>query len=66
MILSFLFISLSRHWQMHYNITAEDDPNAEADLHTYMSNPEVFTVQDGHINVLEGQSHFLSVLRTIE
>ncbi|KAK7462789.1 hypothetical protein VKT23_007371 [Stygiomarasmius scandens] len=41
-------------WKMHYNITAEDDPNAEADLHTYMSNPEVFTVQDGHINVLEG------------
>ncbi|THV04742.1 enolase C-terminal domain-like protein [Dendrothele bispora CBS 962.96] len=41
-------------WKMHYNITTENDPGSEADLHTYMSNPEVFAVKDGHINVLEG------------
>ncbi|KAF5368899.1 hypothetical protein D9758_002939 [Tetrapyrgos nigripes] len=41
-------------WKMHYNITAEDNPDAEADLFTYISNSEVFAVKDGHISVLEG------------
>ena len=39
---------------MHYNVTSEDDSAAEADLHTYMANPEVFTVKEGYVAALQG------------
>ncbi|KAF9031720.1 enolase C-terminal domain-like protein [Hymenopellis radicata] len=42
------FVIQEMSWKMHYNL---DDPSA-ADLHTYMSNPQVFNVQDGHIEAL--------------
>ncbi|KAE9404936.1 enolase C-terminal domain-like protein [Gymnopus androsaceus JB14] len=39
---------------MHYNVTSEDDSASEADLHTYMANPEVFTVKEGYVTALQG------------
>lgn len=30
------------------------DPASDADLHTYMANPEIFDVKDGHIALLQG------------
>jgi galactonate dehydratase len=30
------------------------DPNSDADLHTYMANPEIFDVKDGHVAALQG------------
>lgn len=38
---------------MHYNdVIFEGAPYA--DLETYMANPQVFTVKEGHIEVLKG------------
>lgn len=39
---------------MHYNIAAGEALGIEADLHTYMVNPEVFAVKDGYIAALQG------------
>ncbi|KAK0203737.1 enolase C-terminal domain-like protein [Desarmillaria ectypa] len=44
------FVIQEMSWKMHYNT---DDPEA-ADLHTYMANPQVFSIKDGHIDVLQG------------
>lgn len=38
-------------WQTHYNVT---DLASEADLHTFMANPEIFDVKDGHVTALQG------------
>lgn len=40
---------------MHYNTA--DEGSISADLHTYMADPDVFKVIDGHIEVLQGMSH---------
>ncbi|KAF8155964.1 enolase C-terminal domain-like protein [Crassisporium funariophilum] len=37
-------------WEIHYNTLHP----SRADLHTYMLNPEVFDVKDGHVAVLQG------------
>ncbi len=42
---------------MHYNT---DDPEA-ADLHTYMANPHVFDIKEGHIDALQGMSYLYLV-----
>ena len=34
---------------IHYNILA-----GEEDIHTYVHNPEVFEVKDGHVEALKG------------
>ncbi|KAG7095442.1 hypothetical protein E1B28_006191 [Marasmius oreades] len=39
-------------WGIHYNRTSDQDPLGNADLHTYMANPEVFTVKNGHLEIL--------------
>ncbi|KAJ4473134.1 enolase C-terminal domain-like protein [Lentinula aciculospora] len=41
-------------WKMHYNVTAGEALGIEADLHTYMANPEVFTVENGYVDALQG------------
>jgi len=48
------FVIQEMSWKMHYNVTSEDDPAAEADLHTYMANPEVFSVKEGYVAALQG------------
>ncbi|KAL5637031.1 hypothetical protein ACGC1H_000865 [Rhizoctonia solani] len=40
------FVIQEMSWQMHYN--------QGADLFTYMLNPEVFSVKDGHVEALAG------------
>lgn len=37
---------------MHYNVNPE--AGSEADLHTYMANPEVFAIEGGYIATLQG------------
>ncbi|KAK0452271.1 enolase C-terminal domain-like protein [Armillaria borealis] len=44
------FVIQEMSWKMHYNT---DDPEA-ADLHTYMANPHVFDIKEGHIDALQG------------
>ncbi|KAL0576391.1 hypothetical protein V5O48_005580 [Marasmius crinis-equi] len=46
------FVIQEMSWQMHYNQTNEENPLGNADLHTYMKNPEVFDVNNGHIDIL--------------
>ncbi|KAJ3711651.1 hypothetical protein DFJ43DRAFT_1107300, partial [Lentinula guzmanii] len=43
-------------WKMHYNVAAGEALGIEADLHSYMANPEVFTVKDGYVAVLQGMN----------
>jgi len=38
-------------WDIHYNANLDDE--CGADLHTYLVNPSVFDVKDGHIAALE-------------
>lgn len=40
--------------QIHYNANLDDE--CGADLHTYLVDPSVFDVKDGHIAALEGAS----------
>ncbi|KAK0458946.1 enolase C-terminal domain-like protein [Desarmillaria tabescens] len=44
------FVIQEMSWKMHYNT---DDPEA-ADLHTYMTNPQIFNIKEGHIDALQG------------
>ncbi|KAK1226739.1 hypothetical protein PQX77_010284 [Marasmius sp. AFHP31] len=46
------FVIQEVSWGMHYNTTTEEEPIGNADLHTYMSNPEVFHIENGHMNIL--------------
>lgn len=39
--------------QIHYN-----QPDV-ADLHTYLEDPSVFTVKDGHVAILQGEMAIL-------
>ncbi|KAF8069119.1 enolase C-terminal domain-like protein [Lyophyllum atratum] len=48
------FVIQEMSWNIHYNTAACADPAMRADLHTYMLNPDVFTVSEGHIPALEG------------
>ncbi|GAW03519.1 enolase C-terminal domain-like protein [Lentinula edodes] len=48
------FVIQEMSWKMHYNIAAGEALGIEADLHTYMVNPEVFAVKDGYIAALQG------------
>ncbi|ESK88605.1 mandelate racemase muconate lactonizing enzyme family protein [Moniliophthora roreri MCA 2997] len=48
------FVIQEMSWKMHYNLTGHENPLANADLHTYMTNPDAFTVKDGHIDILRG------------
>ncbi|KAL0959878.1 hypothetical protein HGRIS_011547 [Hohenbuehelia grisea] len=41
-------------WKIHYNKHPDEAAGLEADLHTYMSNPSVFDIVDGHVAVLQG------------
>ncbi|KAJ7624768.1 mandelate racemase/muconate lactonizing protein [Roridomyces roridus] len=41
------FVICEMSWQMHYNAASHD-------LHTYISNPEVFAVSEGSVSLLEG------------
>lgn len=41
---------------MHYNVSL--DPGYEADLHTFMANPEIFDVKEGHVVALQGLLNF--------
>ncbi|KAJ3783344.1 enolase C-terminal domain-like protein [Lentinula aff. detonsa] len=47
-------IALAVCMQMHYNVAAGVALGIEADLHSYMANPEVFTVKDGYVAVRQG------------
>jgi len=38
--------------QIHYNTSL--DSESSADLHTFVANPNVFRVEDGHIGILQG------------
>jgi hypothetical protein len=41
--------------QMHYNLERGNEDPLSADLHTYMENPEVFKIENGYIEILQGQ-----------
>ncbi|KAF5356777.1 hypothetical protein D9756_006702 [Leucocoprinus leucothites] len=45
------FVIQEMSWEIHYN--ASLDSEVGADLHTFVANPEVFQVKDGHVGVLE-------------
>ncbi|KAF9269608.1 enolase C-terminal domain-like protein [Marasmius fiardii PR-910] len=47
------FVIQEMSWGIHYNRTGDQDPLGNADLHTYMLNPEVFKVKNGHIEILK-------------
>ncbi|KAF9460017.1 enolase C-terminal domain-like protein [Collybia nuda] len=46
------FVIQEMSWKIHYNVSL--DPTSDADLHTYMLNPEIFDVKDGHVALLKG------------
>lgn len=46
------FIIQEMSWKIHYNVSP--DPESEADLHTFMANPEIFDVEEGHVAALQG------------
>ncbi|KAJ3742538.1 enolase C-terminal domain-like protein [Lentinula detonsa] len=48
------FVIQEMSWKMHYNVAAGEALGIEADLHSYMANPEVFTVKDGYVAALQG------------
>ncbi|KIK68798.1 hypothetical protein GYMLUDRAFT_36293 [Collybiopsis luxurians FD-317 M1] len=48
------FVIQEMSWKMHYNVKAQEELGMEADLHTYLVNPNVFTVKDGYIAALTG------------
>ncbi|KAJ3564040.1 hypothetical protein NP233_g8553 [Leucocoprinus birnbaumii] len=45
------FVIQEMSWEIHYN--ARLDSEVGADLHTFVVNPEVFRVQDGHVGILQ-------------
>ncbi|GLB42160.1 putative mandelate racemase / muconate lactonizing enzyme, C-terminal domain [Lyophyllum shimeji] len=47
------FVIQEMSWNMHYNLEYAGSA-VEVDLHTFVANPEVFTVANGHIPALEG------------
>ncbi|KIL64099.1 hypothetical protein M378DRAFT_24716 [Amanita muscaria Koide BX008] len=46
------FVIQEMSWKIHYNVSP--DPEREADLHTYMLNPEVFEIKEGYVTALQG------------
>ncbi|PFH48039.1 hypothetical protein AMATHDRAFT_66331 [Amanita thiersii Skay4041] len=46
------FVIQEMSWKIHYN--THPDREHEADLHTYLLNPEVFNVENGHVAALQG------------
>ncbi|RDB27910.1 D-galactonate dehydratase [Hypsizygus marmoreus] len=46
------FVIQEMSWMIHYNTSV--DPSHEADLHSFMRNPEVFAIENGYIAALEG------------
>lgn len=53
-LLSVFFDFTNSKIQIHYNVSP--DPATDADLHTFMANPELFTVENGHIAALKGEA----------
>ncbi|KAJ3793875.1 galactonate dehydratase protein [Lentinula aff. detonsa] len=51
-----VFVIQEMSWKMHYNVAAGVALGIEADLHSYMANPEVFTVKDGYVAVRQGMN----------